>query len=312
MKSTSNPYFKKHILSVTDMTRSDIEYLFEVTNDIMSDQNAFTDALKGRVIAALFFEPSTRTFSSFVAAAQRLGAGFIPIIGAENTSTKKGESFEHSIKTLSQYADTIVIRHPDVGSASEASNSSTVPVINAGDGGGEHPTQALLDCYTITKHLGSIDGKNITILGDLKHSRTMHSLSLMLSRFKPAKISLVSPPSLKMPENILSKLDQQKVVYENLDSVESVISGTDVLYVNRVQQERLGTGEDYETIKKSFTVTNSTIKSAKSSMIIMNPLPIVGDIEREVDDDPRAIYFDQVRYGMYIRMALLKSVLVEK
>ncbi len=312
MKSTSNPYFNKHILNAADISRSDIEYLFELTDSIMSDQSKFTDTLKGKVIAALFFEPSTRTFSSFVAAAQRLGAGFIPIIGAESTSTKKGESFEHSIKTLSQYADAIVIRHPNVGSAIDASNSSYVPVINAGDGGGEHPTQALLDCYTITKHLGSIDNKNITILGDLKHSRTMHSLSLMLSCFKPSKISLVSPPSLKMPENILTKLDIQNVVYEQLDRVESVISDTDVLYVNRVQQERLATGEDYEAIKKSFTVTNNTIKPAKSSMIIMNPLPIVGDIEREVDDDPRAIYFDQVRYGMYIRMALLKSVLVEE
>lgn len=311
MKTTSNPFFQKHILKAESFSRADIEYLFGITENILTHQSLYQESLKGYIVATLFFEPSTRTYSSFVSATQRLGAGFIPIIGAENTSAQKGESFEHSIKTISQYADAIVIRHPDVGSAQEAAQSSNVPVINAGDGGGEHPTQALLDCFTIDKHLGSIDGKTITILGDLKHSRTMHSLALMLSVFKPAHINLVSPPSLKMPKHILDTLTKQNVLYSQQSDVESVIASTDVLYVNRVQKERLSENEDYEAIKKSFTVTNATIQPAKPSMIIMNPLPIVGDIAREVDDDPRAIYFEQVKYGMYLRMALLKSVLLE-
>lgn len=306
-----NTLYNTSLVRIGQLNREQIEDIFGLTDRIIKNPADFENALKGKIVTALFFEPSTRTSSSFIAATQRLGGGFIPVLGVGHTSSQKGESFEHTIQTLSQYSDAIVMRHPEVGAVERASNVSSVPLINAGDGGGEHPTQAILDGYTIKTACGSIDGLTVTILGDLAHSRTMHSLALILTQFKDVTIRLVSPALLKMPGEITTELKKSKNNYSEHTDLNDVIAETDVLYVNRVQQERFTSKEEYEAVKNSYIITNESLKKAKKTMKLMNPLPIVGEIATEVDSDPRAIYFDQVRYGMFVRMALLHRILIK-
>jgi len=303
-------YYGKDILSVKQFTREDLEYIFGVAHEMreMVQRVGSFDLLKGKILANLFYEPSTRTSSSFTSAMERLGGSLIPINEVHYSSVAKGESLPDTIRTLECYADVIVLRHPDVGASALAAKYARKPIINAGDGVGEHPTQALLDAFTIYEELGTLDGLTVTMLGDLKYGRTVHSLARLLSLYD-VKMNYVSPDILRIPEEIFKEVEEQGISQAEFSSLEPVISETDVLYVTRVQKERFEDLEEYEKVKNAFVITPETIKTAKERMIIMHPLPRVGEISMAVDDDPRAAYFRQMEYGLYVRMALLAMVL---
>lgn len=304
------PFYGKDVISVSQFSRTDLEYIFGVAKEMraMVERVGTFDLLKGKILANLFYEPSTRTSSSFLAAMERLGGSVIPINEVRYSSVAKGESLPDTIRTLECYADVIVIRHPDVGSAEVAAKYSKKPVINAGDGIGEHPTQALLDLFTIKEELGQVDGLTVTMLGDLKNGRTVHSLSRLLSTFV-VRLNYVSPEILRMPPELVEELKVKGVSQKEFDALEPVLAETDVLYVTRVQKERFESQDLYEKVKGAFVITPETMEQAKEKMIIMHPLPRVGEISMEVDDDPRAAYFRQMEYGLYVRMALLAMVL---
>jgi aspartate carbamoyltransferase catalytic subunit len=304
------PWYGKDILSVKQFTRSDLEYIFDVAHEmhVMVERVGTFDLLKGKILANLFYEPSTRTSSSFMAAMQRLGGSVIPINEVRYSSVAKGESLPDTVRTLESYADVIVIRHPEVGAAATAAQYCRKPVINAGDGVGEHPTQALLDLFTIREELGRTDNLTVTMLGDLKYGRTVHSLSRLLSLFK-TKVHCVSPDILRMPPDLVAELKARGMSIREHSTLEGVLPETDVLYVTRVQKERFEDPAVYESVKGAFVITPETLKSAKDQMVVMHPLPRVGEIVMEVDADPRAAYFRQMEYGLYTRMALLAMVL---
>jgi aspartate carbamoyltransferase len=306
----SVPFYGKDILSVKQFSRSDLEYIFEVAHEMreMVARVGSFDLLKGKILANLFYEPSTRTSSSFTSAMERLGGSVIPINEVRYSSVSKGESLPDTVRTLECYADVIVLRHPEVGSASLAAQYARKPVINAGDGIGEHPTQALLDLFTIREELGEVDGLNITMLGDLKYGRTVHSLARLLSLFD-VSISYVSPDILRLPSEILEEVKDRGIPQAEYPALDPVLSKTDVLYVTRVQKERFENQDEYLGVKDAFVITPKTMQQAKDRMIVMHPLPRVGEISIEVDDDPRAAYFRQMEYGLYVRMALLAMVL---
>jgi aspartate carbamoyltransferase len=274
----------------------------------MVDHIGTFDLLKGKILANLFYEPSTRTSSSFTAAMERLGGSVIPINDVKYSSVAKGENLADTVRTLECYADVIVIRHPEVGSAAIAAKAARKPVINAGDGIGEHPTQALLDAFTIREELGRLDGLTITLLGDLKHGRTVHSLARLLSLYK-VKINYVAPDILRMPAELIGELNTKGVEQSEYATLEGCLPETDVLYVTRVQKERFTDEAVYESVKGAYVIDPKVLKTAKERMIVMHPLPRVGEISMEVDDDPRAAYFRQMEYGLYVRMALLAMVL---
>ena len=274
----------------------------------MVDHIGTFDLLKGKILANLFYEPSTRTSSSFTAAMERLGGSVIPINEVKYSSVSKGESLADTVRTLECYADVIVLRHPEVGSAVIAARAARKPVINAGDGIGEHPTQALLDAFTIREELGLIDGLTVTLLGDLKHGRTVHSLARLLSLYK-VKLNYVAPDILRMPAELIDELKAKKVGQAEYTTLEACLPETDVLYVTRVQKERFTDEAVYESVKGAYVIDTQVLKSAKERMIVMHPLPRVGEIAMDVDDDPRAAYFRQMEYGLYVRMALLAMVL---
>jgi len=256
----------------------------------------------------LFYEPSTRTSSSFTAAMERQGGSVIPISEVKYSSVSKGESLPDTVRTLECYADVIVLRHPEIGAAAIAAKYARKPVINAGDGAGEHPTQALLDAFTILEELGTLEGLTVTMLGDLKYGRTVHSLSRLLAMFN-AKLNYVSPEILRMPAEIVAELKEKNVSQTEHSSLEKVLPETDVLYVTRVQKERFEDVAVYESVKGAFVIDPEIMKPAKQKMIVMHPLPRVGEISVDFDDDPRAAYFRQMEYGLYVRMALLAMVL---
>jgi aspartate carbamoyltransferase len=304
------PFYGKDILSVKQFGREDLEYIFGVAHEMreMVFRIGTFDLLKGKILANLFYEPSTRTSSSFTSAMERLGGSVIPINEVRYSSVSKGESLPDTVRTLECYADVIVLRHPEIGSAALAAKYARKPIINAGDGVGEHPTQALLDLFTVVEELGKVDGLTVTMLGDLKYGRTVHSLARLLSMFK-VKLNYVSPDILRMPPEIIAELKENGVPQEEFQALEPVLPKTDVLYVTRVQKERFSDQAQYESVKDAFVITPETLKIAKERMIIMHPLPRVGEISMEVDDDPRAAYFRQMEYGLYVRMALLAMVL---
>ncbi len=304
------PFYGKDILSVSQFSRSDLEYIFGVAKEMraMVERVGTFDLLKGKILANLFYEPSTRTSSSFLAAMERLGGSVIPINEVRYSSVAKGESLPDTVRTLECYADVIVLRHPEVRAAALAARYARKPVINAGDGVGEHPTQALLDLFTIEEELGRVDGLTVTMLGDLKYGRTVHSLARLLSLFD-VRINYVSPDILQMPPELVEELAAKgvpQVAYRELDTV---LEETDVLYVTRVQKERFEDLEAYGQVKGSYIITPETMARAKDEMILMHPFPRVGEISMEVDEDPRAAYFRQMEYGLYVRMALLAMVL---
>ena len=303
-------FYGTDIVSVSQFDKDDLDYIFEVAHEMrnMVARIGAFDLLKGKLLANLFYEPSTRTSSSFTAAMERLGGGVISINEVRYSSVSKGESLPDTVRTLERYADVIVLRHPDVGATALAARYTTKPIINAGDGVGEHPTQALLDLFTIREELGDVDGLTVTMVGDLKYGRTVHSLAKLLSGFD-VNLQFVSPDILPMPDDILAGLDEAGAPYEQLNSLDSVIAGTDVLYVTRVQRERFDDEADYDRVRNEFVIDTDTLAAAKQRMIVMHPLPRVNEITMEVDDDPRAAYFRQMEYGMYVRMALLAMVL---
>jgi aspartate carbamoyltransferase len=304
------PFYGQDILSVRQFSPDDLTYIFGVAREMreMVLRVGTFDLLKGKILANLFYEPSTRTSSSFTAAMERLGGSVIPINEVIYSSVSKGESLPDTIRTLECYADVIVLRHPDVGASALAAQYARKPIINAGDGVGEHPTQALLDLFTILSELGEVDGLTVTMLGDLKYGRTVHSLARLLSLYN-VRLNYVSPDILRMPAEIIAELDERRLPQAEHARLEPVLAETDVLYVTRVQKERFEDPAQYESVKGAFVIDRSTMQQAKQRMVVMHPLPRVGEISMEVDADPRAAYFRQMEYGLYVRMALLAMVL---
>lgn len=308
--NTNNGFYGQDIISVRQFDRDKLAYIFGLAEEMrhMVQQIGSADLLRGRVLANLFYEPSTRTSSSFMAAMQRLGGAVIPINEVRYSSVTKGESLPDTVRTLGCYADVIVLRHPEVGSAQIAADYASKPVINAGDGTGEHPTQALLDLFTIQEELGRIEGLTVAMVGDLKYGRTVHSLTRLLGLFG-ARLRFVSPEALRMPGELLEEVRARGMEYTEHDDVAEIIGEADVLYVTRVQRERFDDQELYERVKNYYVITPELLRSAKERMIVMHPLPRVGEISYDVDKDARAAYFRQMENGMYIRMALLAAVL---
>jgi aspartate carbamoyltransferase catalytic subunit len=304
------PFYGKDILSVKQFTPADLNYIFGVAHEMqeMVRRVGTFDMLKGKILTNLFYEPSTRTSSSFTAAMERLGGSVIPINEVRYSSVAKGESLPDTIRSLECYSDVIVIRHPETGSAALAAQYGRKPIINAGDGTGEHPTQALLDLFTILEELGHVDGLTVTMLGDLKYGRTVHSLSRLLTLYN-VKLNYVSPEILRMPAEVIEEVKAKGISQTEYTDLNKVLGETDVLYVTRVQKERFENPEDYEKVKGSYVITPELMTRAKDDMIVMHPLPRVGEISMEFDNDPRAAYFRQMEYGLYVRMALLALVL---
>jgi len=305
-------WYGKDIISVKQFTRPDLEYIFGVAHEMrgMVERIGTFDLLKGKILANLFYEPSTRTSSSFTAAMERLGGSVIPINEVRYSSVAKGESLPDTVRTLECYADVIVLRHPETGSAEIAARAAKKPVINAGDGIGEHPTQALLDLFTIFEELGVgvVDGLTITMLGDLKYGRTVHSLARLLALYD-VQINYVSPEILRMPKEVMAEVGAKGIPQAEYTTLDEVLPQTDVLYVTRVQKERFEDPAEYERVKDAYVIDPSIMKTAKQEMIVMHPLPRVGEIDPAFDEDPRAAYFRQMEYGLYVRMALLAMVL---
>ncbi|KAF2020001.1 carbamoyl-phosphate synth [Aaosphaeria arxii CBS 175.79] len=305
-----SPFKRKHITSVGQFTRADLHLLFTIAQEMRlgAQRQGCLDILKGKVLCTMFFEPSTRTSASFDTAMKRLG-GEVVVVNENVSSTKKGESIADTIRTLGCYGDAIVLRHPAEESIDIATKFSNVPVLNAGNGSREHPTQALLDIFTIREELGTVNGLTITFVGDLKYGRTVHSLCELLKHYD-VTIQLVSPESLRMPESVTEALksrNQLSVVSHELTP--EIVAKSDVLYCTRVQKERFPDVAKYEAVKDAFVVDNRVMKGAKANMIVMHPLPRNNEIHEELDFDPRAAYFRQMRYGLYTRMALLAMVM---
>jgi carbamoyl-phosphate synthase/aspartate carbamoyltransferase len=307
----SHPSFsRRHILSVKQFNRDDLHALFNLASEMRTqvERQGSVDTLRGRVLCTLFYEPSTRTSTSFEAAMKRCG-GEVVQVTATTSSVQKGESLSDTIKTVGCYADAVVLRHPAVGSSKDVAKSSLVPIINAGDGIGEHPTQSLLDVFCIREELGSVNGVTITLVGDLKNGRTVHSLVKLLSLYD-VTLNFVSPPTLSMPESVKQEATRAGIKWSEYHNLDQVIGQSDVLYVTRVQKERFGSQVEYESVKDMFIINNDVLRKAKDSLIVMHPLPRVNEIDPEVDfDSRRAAYFRQMRYGLFIRMALLTLVL---
>lgn len=300
----------KHILHGNQFSKEDLDKIMQVADEFEQglEKGQTYDLMKGKVLATLFFEPSTRTRLSFESAMLRLGGGIISVASGATSSAAKGESIGDTALTVSQYADVIVMRHPQIGSAGEAAEVATVPVINAGDGAGQHPTQALLDVYTIQKEIGRLDGIQVSLVGDLKYGRTVHTLVELLSLYDLG-LRLVSPESLKMPADIVSNLKERGLeVIETEDLVEAA-ADSDLLYVTRIQKERFSDVNEYERLKGAYVIDNTLLEKVKEGVAIMHPLPRVDEIATEVDSYKGAAYFRQVRNGIFVRMAVLALVL---
>jgi aspartate carbamoyltransferase catalytic subunit len=301
---------KRHILSMRDFSRDEIDSVLELAAELEPYAlGKRSDILSGKILALLFFEPSTRTRLSFETAMLRLGGTNISLGPAEGSSIAKGESLADTVRVIGEYADAIVIRHPKEGSARLAAEFSPVPVLNAGDGAGHHPTQTLLDLYTIRKESKSpIDDLKIALAGDLKYGRTVHSLAYALSLYG-ADITLVSPPTLQMPGSIKADLASRGTEVRETSDLDHVIGEVDVLYITRIQRERFPDPYEYQKVAKSYRITPENLEGARKNLIIMHPLPRVDEIASGVDTTGHAVYFKQSFYGVPVRMALLKMVL---
>ncbi|MEK7592851.1 MAG: aspartate carbamoyltransferase [Patescibacteria group bacterium] len=307
-----NPLFGQDVLTADQFDRPLLELVLSTSRKMRTVvlTKGCSDILKGKIITALFYEPSSRTFSSFITAAQRLGAGFIPLQGVTYSSVSKGETLPDTIRTFASYSDAIILRHSEVGAARIAADFSPKPVINAGDGVGEHPTQALLDIFTIVDTFRSADNLVVTLVGDLLNGRTIHSLARLLALYSNVYINLVSPSLLKLPEGLRSTLQKRGLRIQEYEKLDDVLKSTDVLYVTRVQKERFTDLDMYEQLKHKYIITTDTLKKMKKTAIILHPFPRVGEIEFEVDLDLRALYINgQMVNGMYVRMAILALVL---
>lgn len=298
------------ILHGNQFSRRDIDRIIHVASGFEKElkKKDSLNLLKGKILATLFFEPSTRTRLSFEAAMQRLGGGVISLGSVESSSVAKGESLADTVRTVSQYSDAIVIRHPRTGSAKEAADTVPIPVINAGDGTGQHPTQALLDLYTIKKELGSFKNLTVSMVGDLKYGRTVHALAQLLSLFQ-ASLYFVSPLALRMPEEITSGLRAKGIDIIETEDMSKAASGSNLIYMTRIQKERFADVSEYERLKGSYILNRSFLDRLKKRMTILHPLPRVDEISTDVDDYPGAAYFRQMKNGVFVRMALLAMIL---
>lgn len=298
------------ILSAKQFNRGDIETVLNFAKKMepFAAKKKWGDFLKEKLLAALFYEPSTRTRLSFETAMQRIGGRVISVIGIRSSSLSKGETLHDTGKIIENYADIIVMRHSKEGSVAELAESASIPVINAGDGSGEHPTQALLDLYTIQKERGRIDGLTIAMAGDLKYGRTVHSLSIMLSHFD-VELIFVSPAELKMPESICRLLKEKNVSYKETLDLGEAMKWSDILYMTRVQQERFSDPKEYEKHRNLYVVSHDLVEEKNPKILIMHPLPRIWEIKPEVDEMPGAAYFRQVANGVAVRMAILSLVL---
>ncbi len=299
----------QHVIDPTDLTLQDIDEICALADQMIVDPDAYKDVCRGKILATLFFEPSTRTRLSFEAAMQHLGGSTLGFADASASSTTKGETLADTIRTVSSYVDVIAMRNPKEGAALLASRYSRVPVINAGDGGHHHPTQTLTDMVTIHALKGGFSGHTVGFCGDLKFGRTVHSLLKTLSRYPDNRFVLISPNELQVPDYITTQvLKRSGLPFETAERLEDVIGELDILYMTRVQRERFFNEQDYIRLKDSYILDHEKMKMAKDNMIVMHPLPRVNEIATEVDDDPRAAYFKQVRYGMFARMALISKL----
>ena len=303
-----NEKFRKGVISAKQFDRDDIEYILKKGKEMLNIHNS--NLLKGKILATLFFEPSTRTRLSFESAMYRLGGNVIGFQSGDVSSIKKGESIADTIRTVENYSDCIVIRHQMEGVAKLAANFSSVPIINAGSGSGEHPTQALLDLLTINEECGQLDGLNIGIMGDLKYGRTVHSLVKLLSNFD-VNIYLISPKELMMRNRDKEYLHQKMLKYKEITNYRTILDLLDVLYITRIQKERFVDIEEYEKVKNIYIFTEDDLKKTKDSFKLMHPLPRVGEILPEVDDSSKTIYFKQTLYGLHLRKALLAELMTD-
>ena len=300
----------KNLIDIKDLTVDEIQELIKVAKDIMQFPEKYSERCKHKKLATLFFEPSTRTRLSFESAMMELGGNVLGFSSADSSSTAKGESVSDTIKVVGGYCDIIAMRHPKEGAPLVASLKSDVPIINAGDGGHNHPTQTLTDLLTISCEKGRLDNLTIGLCGDLKFGRTVHSLITAMVRYKNVKFVLISPEELKIPDYIKEEiLDKNKIEYVETNDIEEHMDKLDILYMTRVQKERFFNEADYIRLKDYYILNKEKLEKAKKDLCILHPLPRVNEIATEVDDDPRACYFKQARYGKYIRMALILKLL---
>ena len=300
----------RHLIDPIDISVKELDKLLNLSLDIIDNKSKYSERCKGKKIATLFYEPSTRTRLSFEAAMLELGGSVLGFSSADSSSVSKGESIEDTVRVVGCFADVIAMRHPNEGAPMLASMYSPVPIINAGDGGHNHPTQTLTDLLTILREKGRLDNMTIGLCGDLKFGRTVHSLVKAMSRYKGIKFVFISPKELKVPDYIISEVvEPAEIPYEEVTSLEDNMSKLDVLYMTRVQRERFFNEADYVRLKDTYILDKAKLKDAKEDMIILHPLPRVNEIATEVDNDPRAAYFRQVMNGKYVRMALILTLL---
>lgn len=300
----------RHLIEPSDFSNEEMEELFELSKKIIENESNYNEVCKNKIMSSLFFEPSTRTRLSFEAAMYRLGGKVIGFSEPNSSSVSKGESIGDTIRTVACYSDIAVMRHPKEGAPKVAAMYSDIPIINAGDGGHQHPTQTLTDLLTIRMEKGEIKNLTIGCCGDLKFGRTVHSLIKSLSNYEGIKFILISPDELKVPEYIKKEILKKKnIEFEEVESLEESIDKLDILYMTRVQKERFFNEEDYIRLKDTYILTKDKLVSAKKDMMILHPLPRVNEIDVEIDKDPRALYFRQAKYGMYVRMALIIKLL---
>lgn len=299
----------RSLIDISELTTGEIEELIGVANDIIANPEKYSEKCRGKKLATLFFEPSTRTRLSFEAAMLELGGSVLGFSEAQSSSASKGESVADTAKVISCYADIIAMRHPKEGAPLVAARNASIPVINAGDGGHCHPTQTLADLLTIYREKGGFDNLTVGFCGDLKFGRTVHSLISALIRYKDVRFVLISPNELKLPGYVKDKLDKEGIEYTETDSLENSIADLDILYMTRVQKERFFNEEDYLRLRDTYILTPEKMTLASDKLRILHPLPRVNEISVAVDGDPRACYFKQVLYGKYMRMALILKLL---
>lgn len=297
----------KHLISMRDLSKNDILHFIETAELI--EKGKMKPNLKGKLAALLFFEPSTRTRFSFESAMKKLGGETLTMSGTGTTSAKKGESFADTIKTISQYADILVIRSVLEGASRYASEIVSIPVVNAGDGANQHPTQALLDLYSIVKTQGTLENITIAIIGDLKFGRTVHSLVYGLSYFSP-RFYFISPLHLSLPEHIKNELHSKNIIFEEGREIDNLVNKLDIMYVTRIQKERFADPEEYEKLKGSYQITSNILNNVKGNLKILHPLPRVNEITTEVDNTPYAYYFEQAKNGLYMRQSIISMLLL--
>ena len=303
----------RNLIDILDFSTEEIDSLVEVASDIIESPEKYADAARGKILGTLFFEPSTRTRLSFTSAMMSLGGSVLGFDSAQSSSVTKGETLSDTIRMVSGYTDIIAMRHPKEGAPIVASAVSNVPVINAGDGGHYHPTQTLTDLLTIKRRCGRFDNLTVGICGDLKYGRTVHSLISAMTRYAGVKFVLISPDELKLPDYVKEDfLDKSGCEYSEVRSLEEAIPSLDILYMTRIQAERFADKDEYERLKNCYELSCADLKCAKESLCILHPLPRVTEIAVDVDDDPRAAYFEQAEGGRYIRMALILMLLDTK